>query len=218
MNDPLRTHGRRILLAAVLLMIVILAISVRRTAMDTLFTHVDTPPDTSAADIFAGPQSVIAINIDPENNSPGVIDVTPPPPPPPPPTPTDTDTARVRPEKEAPQDTADLNLDDILDRPSGPRPTSSRSTLGAVPPRPIEITWPETRQLKECIGQSVSVRIRVSEKGAVKEARVVPSNVMAACTEAALDAAKHIRFEPGRQGGVAVEMWTEVRIDFQQRD
>jgi TonB family protein len=90
--------------------------------------------------------------------------------------------------------------------------------VASIPPRPVEITWPETRQLKQCIGQSVNVKILVSEEGRVKEVKIVPAEILPACADAALAAARHIRFEPGRTGGVAAEMWTEVRIDFQRRD
>lgn len=208
-------HTRRVVIVTLVLALVLVAISVRKTAMDVLFHRIElAPPDTSFAPAVNDSGSVIAIHIDPETDITGVIDVTPPPLP----QPTPVDTATVRPEQPDPQPRPDLNLDDVLDEPAGPRGMSSATDIAAVPPRPIEITWPETRQLKQCIGQRVSVRILVSEKGTVEDAQVVPSNVLPACAGAALSAARHIRFEPGRQGGVAVTMWTEVRIDFQRRD
>jgi TonB family protein len=210
------SHARRILIAAVILSLVLLAIGVRPTAVDVFFHRVDlAPPDTAYAPVANDPRSVISIHIDPETDASGVIDVTPPPPPPPP-RPAPTDTATVQPER--PQEEPQPDLDVELDQAAGPRGTTSAADIAAVPPRPIEITWPETRQLKQCIGQSVNVRIWVSEQGKVKDVKVVPSGVMPACVDAALSAARHIRFEPGRQGGVAVTMWTEVRIDFQRRD
>jgi len=208
-------HTRRIVIAALVLALVLVAISVRKTAIDVLFHRIEVaPPDTSFASAVNGSGSVIAIHIDPETDVTGVIDVTPPPLP----KPTPIDTATVRPERPDPEPEPDLDLDDVLDQAAGPRGTTAATDIAAVPPRPIEITWPETRQLKQCIGQRVSVRILVSEKGAVEDAKVVPSNVLPACVDAALSAARHIRFEPGRQGGVAVTMWTEVRIDFQRRE
>jgi protein TonB len=206
----------RILVVGALLALLIVFTRARDTAVDSFFQRVELSPDTVLTSPRGEPRALFAINIDPETNAAGVIDVTPPPPPPPPPA--DTDTAKVRPEKTIPDRRPDLNLDDLLDKEAGPRGGASSTEAAAVPPRPIEITWPETRQLKQCIGQSVNVRIWVSEEGRVKDVQVVPSGALPACLDAALSAARHIRFEPGRQGGVAVTMWTEVRIDFQRRD
>jgi TonB family protein len=215
MNENPPHHWRRIVIASIALALVLVALTVRRTAMDVLFHRIElAPPDTSTTFATGDSGSVIAIHIDPETDASGVIDLTPPPRPKPAP----VDTATVRPERPQPDAAPDLDLDDVLDQAAGPRGASSAADYAPVPPRPIEITWPETKQLKQCIGQSVNVKIWVSENGAVKDAKVVPSGVLPACADAALSAARHIRFEPGRQGGVAVTMWTEVRIDFQKRD
>jgi TonB family protein len=205
-------------LLALVLGVILVALTARRTAIDVLFHRIEPPPvDSTAADTTAsGPQSIIAFRFDPESDSTGVIDVTPPPPPPPPPP--RADTTRVRPEHPEPGARPDLDVDDLLEQDAGARSGTAATGIGSVPPRPVEITWPETRRLKQCIGQSVSVRILVSEKGAVKDAVVVARGVLPECADAALVAARHIRFEPGRTGGVASEMWTEVRIDFQRRD
>ena len=205
------------MIAGALLALVLVAVSVRRTAFDVFFHHAELPTDTSLTGQAYEPRSIFAINIDPETNATGVIDLTPPPPPPPP-RPAPTDTATVLPRESRADTRPDLDVDDLLDQAAGPRGGSASTVVAAVPPRPIEITWPETRQLKQCIGQSVNVRIRVSEEGQVKDVKVIPSDVLPACSDAALAAARHIRFEPGRQGGVPVAMWTEVRIDFQRRD
>jgi protein TonB len=204
---------RRVVVLSLLLALLLVVLNVRRTAVDVFF-HRPVPVADSASVAANGvAPPVIAIHIDPETDATGIIDVTPPPA-----TPVPTDTATVRPERPQPDARPDLDLDDLLDRPAGPRAGAAPSGPAAVPPRPVEITWPETRRLKQCIGASVNVRIWVSEDGQVKDARVVPSGALPACADAALDAARHIRFEPGRQGGVAVTMWTEVRIDFQRRD
>jgi TonB family protein len=207
---------RRIVITATVLALLLVALTARRTAIDVLFHRIELAPPDTVLSTIAGNDSipVFAINIDPETNATGIIDVTPPPPPKPAP----VDTATVRPEKPHEEPKPDLNLDDVLDEAAGPRGSTSATDVAPVPPRPIEITWPETRQLKQCIGQSANVRILVSEQGKVKDAKIVPSGVLPACADAALSAARHIRFEPGRQGGVPVEMWTEVRIDFQKRD
>jgi TonB family protein len=213
---PAPAPRRRILIASLVLSLLFVIASVRRTAVDVFFRHAELAPDTTAASDSLSVSSIIAFHIDPETNTTGVIDVTPPPPPPP--LPARRDTTTVRPEKPAVNAQTDLDIDELLGQDAGSRAGASPAASAAVPPRPVEITWPETRRLKACIGESVTVRIWVSEEGTVKDAQVVPSGVLPACADAALVAARHIRFEPGRQGGVPVTMWTEVRIDFQKRD
>ena len=212
------SHRTRILVAGVGLAILALLLLSRETAVDNLFERVELPPDTVLTTAQGAPQALFAVNIDPETNATRVIDVTPPPPPPPP-KPAPVDTTRVRPEQNQPDRTPDLDVGDLLEKDPGAKAGGASSTeVASIPPRPVEITWPDTRQLKQCIGQSVNVKILVSEEGRVKEVKVVPGEILPACADAALAAARHIRFEPGRTGGVAAEMWTEVRIDFQRRD
>jgi TonB family protein len=208
---------RRIVAAGVALCILVLLVLSRRTAVDSFYQRVELPPDTVLTTPRGVPQAQFAVNIDPETNATRVIDVTPPPPPPPP-KPAPVDTTRVRPEKNQPDRAPDLDVGDLLDKDAGAHAGASSSEAASVPPRPVEITWPDTRQLKQCVGQSVNVRILVSEEGRVEDVKIVPADVLPACADAALAAARHIRFEPGRSGGVAAAMWTEVRIDFQKRD
>ena len=211
------SHRNRILVAGVVLAILAVLVLSRETAVDDLFERVELAPDTVLTTPRGMPQAQFAVNIDPETNVTRVIDVTPPPPPPPR-KPAPVDTARVRPEHTQPDRTPDLDLGDLLEKDPGAKAGASSSEVASIPPRPVEITWPETRQLKQCIGQSVNVKILVSEEGRVKEVKIMPAEILPACADAALAAARHIRFEPGRTGGVAAEMWTEVRIDFQRRD
>jgi TonB family protein len=211
------THRRRVLVAGVVLGIVALLLLVRRTAVDSFFERVQVPPDTVLTTPQGAPQALFAVNIDPETNATHVIDVTPPPPPPPP-RPAPVDTTRVRPEHNQPDRSPDLDLGDLLEQNAGAHGGATATEAANVPPRPVEITWPETRQLKQCIGQSVNVRILVSEEGRVKDVKIVAASVLPACADAALAAARHIRFEPGRAAGVPAAMWTDVRIDFQRRD
>jgi TonB family protein len=215
--NPMPARGRRVVLAGLVLGLVALVLLARQTGVDNLFQRVDTPPDTVLTTPQGVPQSQFAVNIDPETNATRVIDITPPPPPPPP-RPAPVDTTRVRPEKNEPDRTPDLDLGDLLEKNAGAHAGAGSAQVASIPPRPVEITWPETRQLKQCIGQSVSVKILVSEEGKVEDVQIVPSQILPACADAALAAARHIRFEPGRTGGVPAAMWTEVRIDFQRRD
>jgi protein TonB len=214
------SHRRRVLVTGVAIAVAALLLFVRRTAVDSFFERVQVPPDTVLTTPKGVPQAQYAVNIDPETNATHVIDVTPPPPPPPAPTPkpAPTDTARVRPEEKQPDRSPDLDLGDIMEKDPGARAGPTATEVASVPPRPVEITWPETRKLKQCVGQSVNVRILVSEEGSVQDVRIVPSQILPECADAALAAARHIRFEPGRTGGVPAAMWTDVRIDFQRRD
>lgn len=208
---------KRVVMAGVALGMLALFLLSRETGVDNLFQRVDVAPDTVLTTPQGVPQSQFAVNIDPETNATRVIDVTPPPPPPPP-KPAPVDTTRVRPEQTKPDSTPNLDLGDLLDKDAGAHAGSSSTVVASVPPRPIEITWPETRQLKQCIGQSVNVKILVSEEGKVEDVQIEPTQMLPACADAALAAARHIRFEPGKTGGVPAAMWTEVRIDFQRRN
>jgi len=207
----------RIALGGVVLALIVLIALSRETGVDTFFDRLQLPPDTVLTTATGSPTQ-FAINIDPETSTAGVIDITPPPPPPPTPRPAPVDTTRVRPEHDRPDPRVNLDLGDLLDQDAGAHGGPSSTQVAAVPPRPVEIQWPETRKLKECIGQSVNVDIWVSEDGRVKDVKIDSSAILPACADAALAAARHIRFEPGRAGGVAVAMWTKVRIDFQRRD
>jgi hypothetical protein len=109
------------------------------------------------------------------------------------------------------------DLDDLLgdgaqtiDRDPGPRPV-------AVPPRPVEITWPDTRRLSHCIGSHVTVNIQVSKRGDILQIRPQQTNLPADCIRAAVEAAEKIIFTPGSMNGVPSKMWTKVRIDFRQQ-
>jgi hypothetical protein len=108
------------------------------------------------------------------------------------------------------------NLDDLLgdgaqtiDRNSGPRPV-------AVPPRPVEITWPDTRRLGHCIGSHVIVNIQVGSEGDILQIRPQTANLPRDCIRAAVEAAEKIKFTPGSLNGIPSKMWTTVRIDFRQ--
>jgi len=106
------------------------------------------------------------------------------------------------------------DLEDLTGDHQSPLPTTSSGTASAVPPRPVEITWPETSQLKHCLGLHIDVRIRVGEDGEIKQVESVQKDYPADCIAAALDAARRIRFVPGHLDGNPKEMWTLIRIGF----
>jgi len=88
----------------------------------------------------------------------------------------------------------------------------------AVPPRPVEITWPETRGLGHCLGLEIAIRIEVDKEGEVLQVKAVDDSHPGDCTKAALDAARQIRFRPGLVKGRPARMWTQLRIDFRRKN
>ena len=84
-------------------------------------------------------------------------------------------------------------------------------------PRPVEITWPDTRSLKNCLGQHVDVQIEVSSDGSILQVKVADATQPAECIAAALQSARLIIFEPGVKDGLPVTMWTRVRIEFRKK-
>lgn len=87
---------------------------------------------------------------------------------------------------------------------------------GTVPPRPIEITWPDTRKLSHCVGLRIDVRIRVDERGRVEQVEPASTGLPADCVRAALDTARRIKFTPGTVAGKPATLWTLVTIDFEK--
>lgn len=87
-----------------------------------------------------------------------------------------------------------------------------------VPPRPIEITWPDTRRLSQCVGLRIDVRIRVDAEGRVERVEPASAGVPDACMRAALDTARRIRFTPGTVGGEPATLWSLVTIDFEKKN
>ena len=88
---------------------------------------------------------------------------------------------------------------------------------GVVPPRPVEITWPDTRKLSHCVGLRIDVRIRVDETGRVERVEPASQGLPPDCVRAALDTAKRIRFMPGTVGGKPAVLWSLVTIDFEKK-
>jgi hypothetical protein len=87
----------------------------------------------------------------------------------------------------------------------------------SIPPRPIEITWPDTRSLQHCLGHYIDVKIHVSATGKILDAQAAEEDHPADCLQAALDSANRIIFEPGQIDGQPARMWTLVRIDFRRK-
>jgi outer membrane biosynthesis protein TonB len=106
---------------------------------------------------------------------------------------------------------------EIVGAPNAPMPSRPSTRSAVIPPRPVEITWPETKNLSHCLGTHVDVRIRVNEKGEILAAEPTSGNIPDDCTAAALRAARRIVFLPGTVDGRPTAMWTEIRIDFRRQ-
>jgi hypothetical protein len=97
-------------------------------------------------------------------------------------------------------------------------PRGSDSGLVRIPPRPLQITWPDTRRLKHCLGHQIRIRIQVDETGRITRIEAPDEDHPPDCINAALESARQIVFAPGTIGGRPVTMWTEIRIDFRTKD
>ena len=86
-----------------------------------------------------------------------------------------------------------------------------------IPPRPVEITWPDSDDLEECLGHDIDVRIQVDENGDILRVDAGDADRPEDCIEAALDSARRIVFEPGTVNGIPIKMWTQVRIHFRKK-
>lgn len=203
--------------AVVLLALLALHFTATPTAIDVFFQQPTAPPATppdsataAATDSLADAGGVIAIRVDVETDV-TPLDVSPPPPPAP-----REEPAPPPDEESTPM--GDLDVDDLLDHAGAPRGGGSSAPVDAIPPRPVEITWPDTRRLKACIGQSVEVRVLVGDDGRVLDVRgPAGSPAGPACIAAAVETARRIRFEPGRVAGLPATLWTQVRIDFEKK-
>ena len=153
--------------------------------------------------------AIVAIDIDVEGEEPATTEIVQPPPPSPlPPSPT--------------QGRGDAELDavdvrDIVGEAQSPLPAQPSGRAETVPPRPIEITWPETRDLGHCLGLRIAVRIHVGAGGEILAVEPGERGHPSDCVGAALDAARRVRFVPGRVDGRPAAMWTELLIEFRRR-
>ena len=168
----------------------------------------DEPGSSSARASF--PNAIIAVTIDIEGDEPVPVEIEPPP--------------LEQQETEASDDDAvdatDQNSDqllDILGESQSPLPARPTTRAAVIPPRPVEITWPETKKLGHCLGMHVDLRIRVGEDGDILAVEPYESGVPRDCVDAAMRAARRIVFLPGKVDGHPEPMWTEIRIDFRRQ-
>ena len=115
------------------------------------------------------------------------------------------------------EETDAFNILDVVGESQAPVPSTPSTRSAVVPPRPVEITWPETAKLGHCLGLSIDIRIRVGRSGEVLRVEPLGGDIPADCTEAAIDAAQRIKFRPGTTDGKPETMWTEIRIEFRRQ-
>jgi TonB family protein len=106
---------------------------------------------------------------------------------------------------------------EVVGQSQAPIPSSPTSASAIVPPRPVEITWPDTGKLGHCLGLHIDIRIRVGADGDILDVAPVDTSHPPDCTRAALDAARRIRFRPGTVDGKVKTMWTQIRIEFRRQ-
>ncbi len=156
------------------------------------------------------PDAIIAVTVDVEGEKPFPVEIT--------------ELPRERPipvvtEHDKPNDEQSETDDllDILGTEQTPLPSLPSTTSAVIPPRPVEITWPDTKNLSHCRDLHVDVRIQVDEKGKILSVETIDGQAPDECTRAALRAARRIVFLPGRVNGRAETMWTKIRIDFRRQ-
>jgi hypothetical protein len=200
----------------VLILHALVLLYVRPSFFSIFLRNIDAPPSgPSAAASNADPDAIIAIQVDVEQDEPDVPD--------------DAATPRPAPEHPraprtpAPRATGDdsaletVDIGDLVGEPRAPISGGGHHPGETILPRPVEITWPETRHLGHCIGQHVDVRILVNAQGGIDRLEPKASMLPEDCLRAATAAAARIRFTPGSVDGKPSALWTQVRIDFEKK-
>jgi hypothetical protein len=107
--------------------------------------------------------------------------------------------------------------DDLGGQDQIPLGSSGSAHAVSIPPKPLEIAWPDTRGLKKCLGESIDLRMLIADDGRILRIETAGGGSPRECVEAAKAAARKIVFQPGLVDGKRTEMWTEIRIDFRDR-
>ena len=212
-----RTESKRkwwVIAAIVIGLHMALLLFVRPEYFNFLRRDLHTPSGDLRSGTTGFPDAIIAIQVDVENSETDIPDepvAEESRPAPPSPVKRDHEGAHDSDAGEA------IDIGDILGNAAEPRAGGGNRIGETVPPRPVEITWPETRRLKHCIGRHVDVRIRVAADGRIREVIPQHADIPADCLEAAMAAARRIKFTPGRVDGKPTELWAQVRIDFEEK-
>lgn len=155
------------------------------------------------------PDAIVAITVDVEGEEPAPVEIVEPP----------VDQRQANTDPVSPGDRSSERQDvlDILGEPHKALPSLPSTRSAVIPPRPVEITWPETKNLSHCLGMHVDVRIHVGINGEILAIAPVDSRIPEDCAAAAVSAARRIVFLPGTVDGRPKEMWTDIRIDFRRQ-
>jgi hypothetical protein len=188
---------------------VVLLLGVKPSYLAVFRKSLDDNP-ASASSPASMPDAIIAVTVRVEGEEPRPVEIEEVPTPP-----RETETREV----ETPRETEPGKTDilEILGEAQTARPSLPSTRRTVIPPRPVEITWPETRNLNHCLGRHVDVKIQVDETGKIRVVEPVDTNLPEDCVNAAVRAARRIVFLPGRADGKPRTMWTEIRIDFRQQ-
>ncbi len=156
------------------------------------------------------PDAIVAVTIRVEGEEPRPVEIEPVPDPP-----------RVIKSSDVIKPTENPSTEDdileLLGQAQAPMPTRATTSRTVIPPRPVEITWPDTKDLNHCLGYHVDVRIQVDESGKIRVVEPADTDLPQDCIDAAVRAARRIVFLPGRADGKPQTMWTEIRIDFRRQ-
>jgi hypothetical protein len=156
------------------------------------------------------PNAIVAVKVDLESDQPRLIEIEPSPP-------LTPSSASPEGDQQSEFESSGDDLGDLVAQHQSPLPSSGPVVSEVVPPRPVEMTWPETKNLRHCLGTYVDVRIRVGMNGEILEVEPLGAGVPPDCARAAANAARCIVFLPGRLEGKSATMWTEVRIEFHKQ-
>ncbi len=165
----------------------------------------------SSSRLSSMPDAIVAVTVRVEGEEPRPVRIEPTPEQP---RKTETQPTIQPGDKEEPEN----NILEILGDATSPLPSRASSRNTVIPPRPVEITWPDTKNLGHCLGMHVDVRIQVDETGKIRIVEPIARDLPEDCVDAAIRAARRIVFLPGRSDGKPHTMWTEIRIDFRRQD
>jgi hypothetical protein len=188
---------------------VVLLFGIKPSYLAVFRKSLDDSP-SSASRPSSMPDAIIAVTIRVEGDEPRPVEIEEVPTPP-----QETEIREVETPRE--NDASDTDILEILGNAQTARPSLPSTRRTVIPPRPVEITWPETRDLNHCLGRHVDVRIQVDETGKIRVVEPVDNDLPEDCVNAAVRAARRIVFLPGRADGKPQTMWTEIRIDFRKQ-
>lgn len=201
-----RSKWSLIVLVAVLLHVV-LFISVKQGFFE-VFKHSVADTEGASSPRASMPQAIVVVPVEVESEEGEVAMEEPQEEPP---------TEEPSREKRRGESVDAANILDVVGESQAPIPSEPSTRSAVVPPRPVEITWPQTEKLGHCLGLEIDIRIRVGPDGEVLRVEPASSGHPADCTQAAIDAAQRIRFRPGTVDGTAEAMWTQIRIEFRRQ-